>query len=119
MLMFDAAGTWRAALPLRVQAETTLEATAEAKRDIPRKSILVSDSKSAALSFLFLSHVMICVGAACLDTLGTVISSRWVMATLCPLRNSIPQPTLVYSGCSDTDENGSCGSSTNTIHSLA
>jgi hypothetical protein len=74
--MLDAAGTWRAALPPRVQAESTLESTVEAKRDIPRKSIRVSNSKSAALSFLFLSHVMIllCVGAACLDTFGTVTS---------------------------------------------
>lgn len=87
MLMLDAAGTWRAALPLRVQAETTLEGAVEVKRDIPRKSIRVFDSKSATLSFLFLSRIMIllCVGAACLDTLGMMISQIIKMGDGCPL----------------------------------
>ena len=86
MLMFDATETWRAVLPLRVLVGTLLEGTvrAEWRRDIPRKSIRVSYSKSAALSFLFLSRVMILlpVGAACSDTFGTAISwiTRWVVA---------------------------------------
>ena len=86
MLMLDATGTWRAALPLRVQAETLPEGTVETKRDIPRKSIHVSNSKSAALSFLFLSHIMIflCVGAACLDTFGTMINQIIKMGDGCP-----------------------------------
>ena len=106
MLMLDAAGTWRAASRRRVQAETTLEGTVEVKRDIPRKSIRVFDSKSATLSFLFLSRItiLLCVDAACLDTLGTMISQIIKMAALYPLHNSIPRPTLVYSGCSDTTD---------------
>lgn len=53
MLMFDVAGTWRAALPLRVQVETTLESILQrpCKRDIPRELNRVFDSRSVTLSF--------------------------------------------------------------------
>jgi len=76
--MLDAAETWRVALPPRVQVETTLEGSLWRPRkcDIPRKSTRMFDSKSPALSFLFLSRVMIllCVGAVCSDPIRTEIS---------------------------------------------
>ena len=93
--MADVAETWRAALPLKVQAETTREGALwkPFKRDIPWKSIRVFDSKSAALSFLFLSRVMILyVWVLRVHIVLRRRSSRWVMAFLHSLHNLIPRP---------------------------
>jgi hypothetical protein len=94
--MLDATGTWRAALPLRVPVETTLEGTLRKPRecDIPQKSIRVFDFESVALSFLFSSRVMILlrVGAACSVNFGTKIIQMGDGYSLHSLRYLIPRP---------------------------
>lgn len=98
MLMLDVAETWRAVLLPRVQAESTLEGTIwrQYERDIPRKSIRVFYSKSAALSFLFLSRVMILyvwvLPVQIILGRGSTRLPRWVMAALHSLDDLIPRP---------------------------
>lgn len=66
------------------------------KRDIPRKSIRVFDSKSSALSFLFLSRVTIfyvwVLPVQILLGWRSDISPRWVMVALHSLDNLILRP---------------------------
>lgn len=99
--MLDLAGTWKAALPPRVQAEmATIEGTLRraCQCDIPRRPIRVVGLNNVALSFLFLSRVAIlsCVCGCYVfgEFLGrrSAGSSRRVMAALHSLRSLISRP---------------------------